>query len=71
VVYRDVKIETGYRVDPSVEDAVIVELKSVARLHPLHQAQLLGYLKLRRRRVGLLINFNVVHLRHGIKRMMI
>src|SRR5574338_1464952 len=68
VVYRDTRIETGYRVDLLVEDAVIVELKSVARLLPLHQAQLLGYLKLSQRRVGLLINFNVVHLRHGIVR---
>ena len=69
--YRDVQIETGYRVDLLVEDAVIVELKSVAKLLPLHQAQLLGYLKLSHRRVGLLINFNVVHLRHGIKRMIV
>jgi GxxExxY protein len=71
VNYRDVQIETGYRVDLLVEDAVIVELKSVARLLPLHQAQLLGYLKLSRRRVGLLINFNVVHLRQGIRRMIV
>lgn len=71
VTYRDLQIETGYRVDLLVEDAVIVELKSVAKLLPLHQAQLLGYLKLSRRRVGLLINFNVVHLRLGIKRMIV
>jgi GxxExxY protein len=66
-----VQIETGYRVDLLVEAVVIVELKSVAKLFPLHQARLLGYLKLSRRRVGLLINFNVVHLRQGIKRMMV
>jgi GxxExxY protein len=71
VMYRDVEIQTGYRVDLLVENAVIVELKSVARLLPLHQAQLLGYLKLSQRRVGLLINFNVVHLRQGIKRMIV
>jgi GxxExxY protein len=71
VTYRDVQIETGYRVDLLVEDAVIVELKSVAKLLPIHHAQLLGYLKLSHRRVGLLINFNVVHLRQGIKRMII
>jgi len=71
VMYRDVEIQTGYRVELLVENAVIVELKSVARLLPLHQAQLLGYLKLSQRRVGLLINFNVVHLRQGIKRMIV
>ncbi len=67
--YGDVKLENGYRVDLLVEDVVVVETKSVAKLLPLHQAQLLAYLKLGQRRVGLLINFNVPHLRHGIKRM--
>ena len=71
VNYGGVQIQTGYRVDLLVEDAVIVELKSVSKLLPLHQAQLLGYLKLSRRRVGLLINFDVVHLRQGIKRMIL
>jgi len=56
-------------VDLLVEDLVLVETKSVARLLPLHQAQLLAYLKLSQRPVGLLINFNVPHLRQGIKRM--
>ena len=69
VIYGDPRIEGAYRVDLIVEDLVIVELKSVAKLLPLHQAQLLAYLKLSRLRVGLLINFNVAHLRHGIKRM--
>jgi GxxExxY protein len=69
IIYGDLRIESGYRVDLLVEDTVIVELKSVAQLLPLHQAQLLAYLKLSRRPVGLLINFNVPHLRHGIKRM--
>ena len=63
------RIENGYRVDLLVEDLVVVETKSVAKLLPLHQAQLLAYLKLSRRPVGLLINFNVPHLREGIKRM--
>ena len=71
IVYGNLRIESGYRVDLLVDDAVIVELKSVAKLLPIHQAQLLAYLKLSRRRVGLLINFNVAHLRHGIKRMVI
>lgn len=69
IIYGDLRIENAYRVDLLVEDVVIVELKAVAKLLPLHQAQLLAYLKLSRRHVGLLINFNVAHLRHGIKRM--
>ncbi len=69
VIYGDFRIENGYRVDLLVEDLVLVEIKSVAKLLPLHQAQLLAYLKLSHRRAGLLINFNVPHLREGIKRM--
>lgn len=69
IVYGDLRIESGYRVDMLVEGTVIVELKSVAKLLPIHQAQLLAYLKLSKRPVGLLINFNVPHLRLGIKRM--
>ena len=52
-----------------VENAVIVELKVARNLHPIHEAQLLSYLKLAERKLGLLINFHVVHLRDGIKRM--
>ena len=69
VVFGDFRIENGYRVDLLVEDLVLVEIKSVAKLLPLHQAQLLAYLKLSHRPAGLLINFNVPHLREGIKRM--
>jgi len=69
VVYEGVKIDVGYRIDLLVEDSVIVELKAVAELLPVHQAQLLSYLKLSGKRVGLLINFNVLHLKDGIKRM--
>ena len=69
VVYGDFRIENGYRVDLLVEDLVLVEIKSVAKLLPLHQAQLLAYLKLSNRPAGLLINFNVPHLRDGITRM--
>jgi len=69
IVYGEFRIENGYRVDLLVEDLVLVEIKSVAKLLPLHQAQLLAYLKLSRRPAGLLINFNVPHLRQGIKRM--
>ena len=69
VIYGDFRIENGYRVDLLVKDVVLVEIKSVAKLLPLHQAQLLAYLKLSHRPAGLLINFNVPHLRDGIKRM--
>ena len=69
VAYDGIKIDVGYRVDLLVEDAVIVELKAVETLLPIHQAQLLSYLKLSGKRVGLLINFNVLHLKNGIKRM--
>jgi GxxExxY protein len=62
------KIGVGYRIDLLVEDAVIVELKAVETLTPLSQAQLLSYLKLSGRKLGLLINFNVEHLKNGIKR---
>jgi len=69
VVYENVRIDAGYRIDVLVEDAVIVELKAVEKILRIHQAQLLSYLKLSGKRVGLLINFNVVHLKDGIKRM--
>jgi GxxExxY protein len=68
VEYGGVRMDVGYRIDLLVEDLVIVELKAVAALLPIHQAQLISYLKLSDRRVGLLINFNVVRLKDGIKR---
>jgi len=68
VVYDGVKIDVGYRIDLLVEDVVIVELKAVEKLLPIHDAQLLSYLKLGGYRLGLLINFNVLHLKDGIKR---
>jgi GxxExxY protein len=68
VIYDGVKIAVGYRIDLLVEDAVIVELKAVEKLTPLNEAQLLSYLKLSGRKLGLLINFNVEHLKNGIKR---
>jgi GxxExxY protein len=71
IEYKGVKLDCGYRIDVLVEDVVIVELKSVESLEPIHEAQLLTYLKLTGRKVGLLINFNVPVLRDGIKRMMI
>ena len=68
VVYKEVKLDCGYRLDLLVEKAVIVEVKSVDHLAPIHQAQLLSYLKLFGCKVGLLINFNVKMLKNGIIR---
>jgi len=68
VLYREVKLDCGYRLDLLVEEAVIVEVKAVDRLMPIHQAQLLSYLKLSGCKVGLLINFNVKVLKDGIRR---
>ncbi len=69
VNYDGVEIELGYRIDLLVEGAVIVELKAVRELLPIHEAQLLSYLKLSRKKIGLLINFHVLRLKDGIKRM--
>ena len=68
VVYRQVKLDTGYRLDLLVDRMVIVEVKAVDHLEPIHQAQLLSYLKLSGCKVGLLINFNVNMLQDGIRR---
>jgi len=68
VVYREVKLDLGYRMDLVVENLVIVEIKSVEAVSPVHHAQLISYLKLSGKPIGLLINFNVVHLKDGIKR---
>ena len=69
LIYKEVKLDCGYRLDLFVNDAVIVEVKSVESLAPIHEAQLLSYLKLADCKIGLLINFNVKMLRHGIKRL--
>jgi GxxExxY protein len=69
VHYDGVEIELGYRIDLLVQGAVIVELKAVRELLPIHEAQLLSYLKLSRKKIGLLINFHVLRLKDGIKRM--
>ena len=71
VTYRDIKMDAGLRPDMIVEDSVIVEFKSVDTMHPIFEAQLITYLKLTGIRLGLLINFNVVHLKDGIKRMVL
>ena len=69
VKYDGVTIDIGYRLDLLVDDSLIMELKAVDAVLPIHEAQLLSYLKLSGMKVGLLINFNVTHLRDGIKRM--
>lgn len=69
VVYDGEQIDLGYRIDLIVESAVIVEIKCVDAIHPVHEAQLLSYMRLSGRQVGLLINFHVEHLKDGITRM--
>ena len=69
--YKNLVVEKAYRVDLHIETKVIVELKSVDKTHPIHEAQLITYLKLSGLTVGLLINFNVKLLKDGIKRMIV
>lgn len=69
VVYDGIRLDAGYRIDLLVEDQIIVELKSVEGLHPIHEAQVISYLKLSGRKIGLLINFNVTLLKNGIRRL--
>ena len=69
VIYDGEKIEIGYRIDLIVDDQVIVEIKCVEAINPVHRSQLLSYMRLSGKRVGLLINFHVEHLRDGIRRM--
>jgi GxxExxY protein len=71
VIYKGVLLDCGYRLDMVIEDQVIIEIKSVKELAPIHEAQLLSYLKLLGGGVGLLINFNVKTLKDGVVRMKI
>lgn len=68
VTYKDIKLDVGYRIDLLIENKVIVELKAVESIAPVHEAQLLTYLKLSNLKTGLLINFNVKDLKKGIIR---
>jgi len=68
VVYKEVKLDCGYRIDLLIEDKVVIEVKSVEALNEIHMAQILTYLRLSNCRLGYLINFNVVLLKQGIKR---
>ena len=69
VVYKGVKLDCGYRMDVVVENLVIVEVKAIESLIPVHEAQLLSYLKLHNKKVGLLMNFHVPILKKGLKRL--
>ena len=71
VPYKDIHIDCGYRLDLVVGDRVIVEIKSVAQIVPIHEAQLLTYLKLGGIKVGLLLNFNELVLKRGIRRIVL
>ncbi len=68
IIFKEVKLDCGYRIDILVNNLVIIELKSVDALLPVHEAQILTYLKFAKKQVGLLINFNVKLLKEGIKR---
>lgn len=71
LIYEEKKLDLGYRLDLIVENKVIIEIKSVDSVNPVHQAQLMTYLKLASCRIGLLINFNVVSLKDGIQRIIL
>ncbi len=71
LIYREAKLECGYRADIIAERLVLVETKAVDALHPIHEAQMLTYLRLSGLRLGLLINFNVELIKHGIRRLIL
>jgi GxxExxY protein len=68
VIYKGQNLGTGFRLDMLVENTIVVELKSIEKIQPVHLAQLLTYLKLRNLELGLLLNFNLTTMREGIKR---
>ena len=71
VVYDGIRLEAGYKLDLLVEDTLVVELKAIEALAPIHQAQIISYLKLAGEPIGLLINFHSLHLKDGIKRFVV
>jgi GxxExxY protein len=71
LIYKEVKLEAGYRIDLLVENSIIIEIKSVEAFSDIHLAQILTYLKLSKCKLGLLVNFNVRHLKQGIKRVIL
>jgi GxxExxY protein len=68
VVYKEIKLECGYKLDLLVENRVVIELKSIELIAPIHTAQILTYMRFAEKKIGLLINFNVTKLKDGIKR---
>jgi GxxExxY protein len=68
IIYKEIHLEQGYRIDLLVEGLIVVELKSVEILNPVHEAQILTYMKFAEKKIGLLINFNVLVLKDGIRR---
>jgi GxxExxY protein len=68
IIYKEIKLDYGYRMDLLVENTVVIELKTVDSFDPVHEAQILTYMKFAQKRIGLLINFNVPLLKQGIKR---
>lgn len=68
IIYKDIKLECGYRIDLLVENQVVVELKSVDAINPVYEAQILTYMKFAQKKIGLLMNFNVLRLKDGLKR---
>lgn len=71
LIYKEVKLDAGYRIDLMVENSIIIEIKAVESLTDVHLAQILTYLKLSNCKLGLLVNFNVRHLKKGIKRVIL
>lgn len=71
LIYQEVNLEAGYRIDLLVENSIVVEIKSIETLADIHMAQILTYLKLSKCKLGLLANFNVLHLKDGIKRVIL
>ena len=71
IAYDDIVIESGFKPDLLIADVLLIEVKAVERMHPVYQAQLLTYLKLMKKRLGLLINFNVPVISQGIKRVIL
>jgi len=68
VIYKDVKLDCGYRIDILIENLVVIELKVVDEINPVHEAQILTYMKFSKMNIGLLMNFNVTVLKNGIRR---
>ena len=71
IIYKEIQISCGFRIDLLVEDKIVIELKCVDKINPIHEAQLLTYLKLSNKELGLIINFNELYLKDGIRRLVL